>query len=339
MAQMVGNFSFGDMIIYAIRSVDTDTDYITITVTVGDGEPISKTLAMGDLSPGNYPVDLAIQVDLPDTPTAVAFAYAVVNNGHASESLVQKGVEAALSAIVKKGAALLAQDISQPIGEALGASLGAAIGTAIVPLIGTAIGALAGFIASFVSGIVFADCDGAVAVGVRLYTSTQILNETSQALGSEPIVDRVNTPGTDSNWGCGSNSEYLCATVITTVAKIVPAFDINGHYNAGGQLGPIVTTSGNSIAIDMSFYGRPNATGTILNPTTAQFVFTDDKTVPNGTYTVQIDAPGTLYFIQNKSSWSKASAITTPVSIKFPVFHNTASARLGSSATSGTRGE
>jgi hypothetical protein len=49
MAQMVGNFSFADMIIYDVRSVNTDTDYITRTVTVGDGEPIAKTLAMGDL--------------------------------------------------------------------------------------------------------------------------------------------------------------------------------------------------------------------------------------------------------------------------------------------------
>jgi hypothetical protein len=322
MAMRVGNFEFGNMIIYDIRSVHTDTDYVTICVTVGDGDPITKTMAMGDLSPGNYPVDLALQVDLPDTPTAVAFAYAVVNNGHASESLVQQGVEAALTALVKKGAAILAKDISQPIGESIGASLGAAIGTAVVPLIGTAIGALAGYLVSFVSGIVFADCDGTVAAGVRLYTSTQIIGETTS--GSDTIVDSVNHPGTDSNWGCGSNSEYLCNTTITSLPPIVPVFDINGHYEAGGKLGPIVTTSGNSIAIDMSSYGRPNATGTILSPTTAQLVFTDDKTVPNGTYTVQIDAPSTIYFVQNKSSWSKASGITTPVAIRFPVFHRKA---------------
>ena len=322
--QTVGNFSFDGMLIYGTRSVFTDTDYVTITVTVGDADPISKTLAMGDLSPGSYSADLAIQVDLPDTPTAIAFAYAVVNNGHANEALVQKGVEAALSLLVKKGVSLLSKDISQPIGEELGAALGAAIGTAIVPLIGSAIGALAGFITSLVSGVVFANCDGTVAAVARLFTSTQILGDTTSGFGM--IRDQVTNFGSDSPPGCGANSEYQTTTTITSFPRIVPTFDINGHYTVNGQPGPIIATSGNSIAIDMSFSGRPNATGTILNSNAAQFVFTDDNSVPNGTYTVQIDPPATLYFVESKSSWTKASGITTPVSISLPVFHRVPSA-------------
>jgi hypothetical protein len=323
--QTVANFSFGDMIIYGTRSVFTDTDYITISVAVGDAPAISKTLAMGSLSPGNYPVDLSIQVDMPETPpTAVSFAWSVVNKGDGDEAELQKGMEKALSALVKTSVTTLSKDISQPIGAALGAAIGAAIGTAAISLTGSAIVALAGYVLSQVVGIVFADCDGTITTGLRVYTNTQILGGTDS--GDGVIRDIVLDQGTDSPIGCGANSEYQTTTTITSFLRIVPTFDINGHYNVNGQLGPIVVTSGNSIAIDMSFSGRPNATGTKLNSNAAQFVFTDDNSVPNGTYTVQIDPPATLYFVESKSSWTKASDITTPVSISLPVFHRAPSA-------------
>jgi hypothetical protein len=330
--QTVANFSFADMIILGTRSVFTDTDYITISVAVGDAPAISKTLAMGSLSPGNYPVDLSIQVDMPETPpTAVSFAWSVVNKGDADEAALQKGVEKALSALVKTSVTTFSKDISQPIGAALGAAIGAAIGTAAISLTGSAIVALAGYVISQVLGIVFADCDGTITTGLRVYTNTQILGGTMS--GSDFIRDIVLDFGTDSPTGCGANSEYQTTTVITSFPRIVPTFDINGHYTVNGQPGPIIATSGNSIAIDMSFSGRPNATGTILNSNAAQFVFTDDKSVLNGTYTVQIDPPATLYFVESKLSWTKASGITTPVSITLPVFHKAPSATPVDSGT------
>ena len=317
---MTGNFSLDNIIISNPRSLRKDTDYATITVTIGNAEPISKTQAMGDLGDGTHNVGLALEVDIPDTPTPIVFAYAVVNNGHANEALVQEGTEAALAYLTKTGANLIAKQIGQPIGDAVGAALGASIGTAVVPLVGTAIGAIAGFITSYVGGIVFADCDGTVATGVRAYVSGDLLNQTANG---KTIKDDVNHPGTDSPTGCGANSKYVTNTTISSFAAIKPAFDINGHYTAGGQAGPIVTTAGNTIAIDMSAYKRPNATGVLLNPTTAHFVFTDDKTQPGGAYTVTIEPPATLYFQGNKSTWVKTANITSPVSIKFPVIHVT----------------
>ena len=317
---MTGNFSLDNLIISNPRSLKKDTDYVTITVTVGNAEPISKTQALGDLGDGTHNVSLALQVDIPDTPTPIVFAYAVVNNGHANEALVQKGTEAALAYLTKTGAKLIAQQIGQPIGDAVGAALGASIGTAIVPLVGTAIGAIAGFVTSYVGGIIFADCDGTVATGVRAYVSGDLLNQTANG---KTIKDDVNHPGTDSPTGCGANSKYVTNTTISSFAAIKPAFDINGHYAAGGHAGPIITTAGNTIAIDMSAYKRPNATGVLINPTTAHLVFTDDKTQPGGAYTVTIEPPATLYFQGNKSTWVKTASITTPVSIKFPVIHVT----------------
>jgi hypothetical protein len=321
----VCNFSFDGMLIYGTRSVFTDTDYVTISVAVGDAPAISKTVAMGSLSPGNYLVDLSIQVDMPETPpTGVSFAWSVVNKGDADEAVLQKGVEKALSALVKTSVAILAKDISQPIGAALGAAIGAAIGTAAISLTGSAIVALAGYVLSEVIGIVFANCDGTITTGLRVYTNTQILGSTLSI--DDVIRDVVLDFGTDSPPGCGANSEYQTTTTISSFPRIVPTFDINGHYTVNGQPGPIIATSGNSIAIDMSFSGRPNATGTILNSNAAQFVFTDDTSVPNGTYTVQIDPPATLYFVESKSSWTKASDLSTPISISLPVFHKAPSA-------------
>ncbi len=70
------------MIIIGTRSVFTDTDYITISVAVGDAPAISKTLAMGSLSPGNYPVDLSIRRSPLLGP--------VVNKGDADEAELQQ---------------------------------------------------------------------------------------------------------------------------------------------------------------------------------------------------------------------------------------------------------
>ena len=327
---MTGNFSLDNIIISNPRSLRTDTDYATITVTVGNAEPVSKTQALGDLGDGTHNVGLALQVDIPDTPTPIVFAYAVVNNGHADEALIQKGTEAALAYLTKTGANLIAKQIGQPIGDALGSALGASIGTAVVPLVGTAIGALAGLITSYVGGILFADCDGTVATGVRAYVSTDLLNLT---VSGKTIRDGVSHPGTDSPQGCGANSKYATNTTISSFAAIKPAFDINGHYSAGGQAGPIVSTAGNTIAIDMSAYKRPNASGVLLNPTTAHLVFTDDKTQPGGAYTVTIEPPATLYFQGNKSTWVKTANLATPLSIRLPVIHATSPVLAGTLVT------
>jgi hypothetical protein len=300
---MVCNFSLDNFIISNTRSLRNDTDYVTISVTVGNNAAITKTQAMGDVGNGTHAVGLAVAANIPtDVPTPVVFSYVIMNNGNSNHAAVQKGVEATLAQLGKEGAAAVAKEIAQPIGNAIGATIGASIGTAVVPIVGTALGALAGWLTSEIGGVLFANCDGIVATAIRAFVSTDLLAKTNNG---GTIREGVEHSGTDSASGCGANSKYATNTTISSTAAITPVFDLNGRYNAGGVPGPIVHLSGNVITVDMSAYHRPNATGTLILPTYGHLTFTDDKTVPNGTYDVYFTAPKTIMFQQNKSTWLK----------------------------------
>jgi hypothetical protein len=291
---MVCNFSLDNFIISNTRSLRNDTDYVTVSVTVGNNAAVTKTQAMGDVGDGTHAVGLAVSANIPtEVPTPVVFSYVIVNNGNSDHAAVQKGIEATLAALGKAGAQAVAKEIAQPIGDAIGATIGASIGTAVIPIVGTATGALAGWLTSEIGSVLFAPCDGVVATGIRAFVSTDLLAETSNG---GTIREGVKHPGTDSATGCGANSAYATNTTISSAAAISSVFDLNGKYSAGGLPGPIVHLSGNVITVDMSAYHRPNATGTLVLP---------DKTVPNGTYDVYFTPPNTIMFQQNKSKWQK----------------------------------
>jgi hypothetical protein len=148
---------------------------------------------------GNVPTD----GDLP-----VIFTYVILNNGHGSPSVVERALEGALSTLGSKAA----QAATTAIGASAGAALGATIGTAAVPPIGTALGALAGWVTVNVGGILFANCDGPVATGVRIFTARQLHEKT---LGGKRLIETVEHPGVDSARGCGSNSRYTTTTSIS----------------------------------------------------------------------------------------------------------------------------
>jgi hypothetical protein len=316
---MVTNFSLDNFIIENTRSLRKDTDYCTVSVTVGNNPAVTKTQAMGDVDNGTHAVGLAVSANIPtdvptDVPTPVVFSYVIMNNGNSDHAAVQKGIESALSTIGQQGAKAVASQIAQPIGEAVGAALGASLGTAVVPLVGTALGALAGYIVGRVGSILFANCDGVVAAGVTAFVSTDLMNRT---LNGKTIRTGVQHPGTDSPTGCGANSKYATNTTISTIAVIVPNFDLNGKYSAGGVPGPVIHVSGNALSVDMSAYHRPTAVGTLVDGSTAHITFPDDKT-----YTVAIVAPNTLRF-SNNTTWTKIAAfqgtLLTPMGSANPV--------------------
>jgi Ricin-type beta-trefoil lectin domain len=82
--------------------------------------------------------------------------------------------------------------------------------------------------------------------------------------------------------------------------------DLNGNWTAGGTQsahiyeGPECTPVGQcvSILIDMSAYGRPNATGSVFDPSTITVKFPDDKT-----YTGQLQPPNTIKW-SNGTTWT-----------------------------------
>lgn len=177
------------------RSLHEDTDFATASVTVGTGQPQTQTKALGNLNNGTHPVGLTFSGITVPAGQKVVLSYAMVNNGHGSPSEVQTMLTQAGNTLANKAA----QAAATAIGGAIGAELGSSIGSAAVPIIGTALGALAGWLVGELTGIIFADCDGPVAAGVHVFTAEDLQKAQSQS---------DHTPGTDSAWGCGSNSEY-----------------------------------------------------------------------------------------------------------------------------------
>jgi len=51
-----------------------------------------------------------------------------------------------------------------------------------------------------------------------------------------------------------------------------------GQWYWNGSPGPVISVDGNALRIDMSVYGRPAATGRILNESTIEVTFPDDAT-------------------------------------------------------------
>ena len=77
------------------------------------------------------------------------------------------------------------------------------------------------------------------------------------------------------------------------------AYDINGSWTVNGPEAPRITSSGGSISIDMSYAGRPTATGTVVNSSTIQVTFPDA-----GTFTAQVLSSTQLSW-SNGTRWAK----------------------------------
>ncbi len=195
------NFSVDSFTINNTRSRHKDTDFIAASVAVAGRPTRSASQSLGNLNNGTYPTAMMFQdVEVGENETAV-FTYNIVNNGHSDPSAVEKTLLEGTKTLATKGAELAAQ----AGGTAIGAALGASIGTGVVPIIGTALGALAGWVVSYGGGLLFANCDGAVASAVHTFSGKQLREGTSRG-GHLSKSDYH--PGTDSAAGCGSNSKY-----------------------------------------------------------------------------------------------------------------------------------
>ena len=195
------NFSVDSFTITNTRSRHEDTDFIAASVAVAGSPTRSASQSLGDLNNGTYPTAIMFKdVEVGENETAV-FTYNIVNNGHSDPSTIEKTLLEGTETLATKGAELAVK----AAGPTIGAALGASIGTGVVPLIGTALGALAGWVVSYGGGLLFANCDGAVASAVHTFSGKQ-LREGTRQVGQ--LSDSDYHPGTDSPAGCGSNSQY-----------------------------------------------------------------------------------------------------------------------------------
>ncbi len=170
-------FTLEQIRITKTRALHNDTDFASVGVKVGDGDFISQGIRIGDVNDGVHHVGLSIgpiPIDGPDTP--VVFNFQVVNSGHSN-------TEAAIATLIGYG-----KDMAEKYAEQ---------------------GNMWGYVAAgglALAGLLFADCDGAVAVD-QIAVTESVLKGWTCASGSYSAPEKY-YPGYDSATGCGSNSQY-----------------------------------------------------------------------------------------------------------------------------------
>jgi hypothetical protein len=173
------------------RSRHEDTDYVSFTLLVksntGAGTPETITKYMGDVNNGVHTVNLSFPRISVGPTDVVVMNYLIVNSGHKNPSQVVSTLESAGTKLASEA----------------GTAAGAAIGS-VIPGLGTALGAIAGWLAGEITGLLNADCDGAVAAEQNTFTYADLVAKT----GKGTFTQTTKHPGTDSAHGCGSNSVY-----------------------------------------------------------------------------------------------------------------------------------
>ena len=174
-------FSLDKFTITNTRAWDDDTDYVNFSLKVGGAEELQHNIFMGDVDNGEYNVNLYFApIRIIDNNTTIVFSFQILNSGHGDMNAVKE----AMGAVSKELGTVLA---------ATGNIWGKIAGGALPHVI------------NFLVGIFTANCDGPVAVD-KISATGDMLN--SWTLGSGILSRTQFYPGTDSEWGCGSNSEY-----------------------------------------------------------------------------------------------------------------------------------
>jgi hypothetical protein len=192
------------------RSLHHDTDYVSVSLAAGSISPVTQIKAMGNLNNGTFRVDLPLDAASVSDRDAILYTYAIVNNGHGSADAVQNALRQAGTRLAQKAADAAAK----AVGSEIGAVLGASIGTTAVPVVGTALGTIAGWLMGEVGSILFANCDGPVAAGVRVFTPADLAAKTQNG---QVLTQIDHHPGIDSPHGCGHNSSYYVTWTLKAI--------------------------------------------------------------------------------------------------------------------------
>ncbi len=182
-------------------SSSSDTDYVSFSLTVNNGQPQVKTQSMGNLRNGVYPTNLDFDaVSIADTDNVV-ITYHIINSSK-GEADATTYLQQAAEKLALAAAGALATAVTTVIGSAIGAALGIAIP---VPILGSALGALAGWAVAEAWTDFFPNCDGPVAAAVHIYSGASFRVLTANG---HKFTSTENNPGVNSPSGCGSNSNY-----------------------------------------------------------------------------------------------------------------------------------
>ena len=169
------------------RAWHEDTDHVAFALKIGNqmlGEPLIRH--MGDVNNGDHGVGLhfgPLHIDDPALP--IVFNYQILNSGNQNTETIKKALTDGANALA---------------------------GSSTISGNWWALAAIA--VGKWLINIIFADCDGPVAVDQIAVTGADLVNWTT---GTGMYRETRVYPGTDSNVGCGSNSRY---TVTWSVIRL-----------------------------------------------------------------------------------------------------------------------
>jgi hypothetical protein len=178
------------------RAVDEDTDVVSFALNIGGqmGEP--QIRYMGEVDDGDHLLDMEFDpISIDDSAAEVVFNYQIVNSGHRSQ-----------------------QDIQKTLTDQAHTLATSFLGT------GNIWAAAATEAINWFAEILFADCDGAVAVD-QIEVTGSVLDEWTSA--TEVHRETRSYPGIPSPSGCGGNSRY---SVTWSVVRVPPEFSGQSNW-------------------------------------------------------------------------------------------------------------
>jgi hypothetical protein len=203
------SFSVDEVIVRTTRSALTDTDAAVSSVLAGNAPVQTAVQWIGDTggpdpkqNHTNLLVFGPVTVDLAEP---LSFSYTVINNGHAAQDKVLAALKSGSNALALGGSSSMQEDIGKGVAKIITVTLEGAI-KVDVPVIGSILAAIETWLLGKLTDIVFANCDGIVAVEMRAMMGRDLHILTNS--GRNKVSITTTHHGTDSATGCGANSVY-----------------------------------------------------------------------------------------------------------------------------------
>jgi hypothetical protein len=220
-------FTMDSFLVANPRSSGNDSDYVTVTLSVGKW-PI-RSLSDGPydgIQGQTYEIPFPLETLTMELCEPVFFTYTIVNTGNgdaatAIQSAIVSGAESLVNSVVKSLAtpgpkSLNLDGIRVPANYAGTTILGVTPGAIIGALGEFVVGSLLNYALS----LVFTDCDGVVVVDQRGFQKGRDVQQLFAALEpTENYTQETRFLGSDSPAGCYANSDY---TVHWSISRPLP---------------------------------------------------------------------------------------------------------------------
>lgn len=209
--------SIDSMDVHTTRSLYQDTDYGSATLGIGHWPIASASANIGDVGTGGYALyNLSFGPLIVELCEPVVLTYSIVNSGNSNlakaivTALATAGAQATsdfLKNLINPPSKVEAYTVPAP------GSLTDGLTTAVVSGLGGGLvagipGAALTFLVNSLLAIMFTDCDGVVATGIKGFQKGQDLETILRDIPTHKLEANTLHPGTDSNTGCGANSSY-----------------------------------------------------------------------------------------------------------------------------------